>query len=119
MLISDYPEDASFFDFYFNLESSGWTKFSLEMEMNDAQIAFSSAVPSQKKIQNFYVPSADSVRYSYILECLVTSQVSTIVVGPAGSGRSSLLRETLFSHVFNYTQRLITDHVAMSAHTDS
>lgn len=119
MLISDYPEDASFFDCYFNLESSGWTKFSLEMEMNDAQIAFGNSVPSQKKVQNFFVPSAASVRYSYLLECLVTSQVSTLVVGPAGSGRSALLRETLFNHVFNYTQRLITDHVTMSAHTDS
>ena len=119
MLISDYPEDASFYDYYFNLDSSGWTKFSLEVELNDAQIAFSNVVPSQKKIQNFYVPSADSVRYSYLLECLVTSQVSTLVVGPAGSGRSALLRETLFGQVFNYTKQLITDHVTMSAHTDS
>jgi hypothetical protein len=36
MLISDYPEKKSFFDYYFNLESNGWAKFSLEMDMNDA-----------------------------------------------------------------------------------
>jgi excinuclease UvrABC ATPase subunit len=59
------------------------------------------------------------MKYSFLLECLVTSQVSTIVIGPAGSGRSSLMKETLFNHVFNYTKQLITDHVTMSSHTDS
>ena len=70
-------------------------------------------------MQNFFVPSADSIRYSYLLECLVTAQVPTLVVGPATSGRSSLLRETLFSHVFQFTKHLVTDHVTMSSHTDS
>lgn len=46
MLISDYPEEGSFYDCYFNLESSGWTKFNLELEMNDATIAFSNRAPS-------------------------------------------------------------------------
>lgn len=41
------------------------------------------------------------------------------MVGPACSGRSALLRETLFNHVFNFTKQLITDHVTMSSHTDS
>jgi hypothetical protein len=36
MLISDYPLNCSFFDYYFNLESNGWAKFNLEMHMNDA-----------------------------------------------------------------------------------
>ena len=48
----------------------------------------------------------------------MTNQVSTLVVGPAGCGRSALLRETLFSQVFNFTKQLITDHVTMSSHSD-
>jgi excinuclease UvrABC ATPase subunit len=59
------------------------------------------------------------MKYSFLLECLVTTQVSTIVIGPAGSGRSTLMKETLFNHVFNFTKQLITDHVTMSSHTDS
>ena len=50
MLVSDFPEKASFFDYYFNLESSNWSKFSLEMAMNDAQIVYSSQLPSQRKL---------------------------------------------------------------------
>ena len=65
------------------------------------------------------MPSKDSVRYGYLLECFVTNQFSTLVIGSAGSGRSALLRETLFTNVFDYTKGLITDHITMSAHTDS
>ena len=36
MLVSDYPEDASFFDYWFNLETSGWTAFSLEQAASEA-----------------------------------------------------------------------------------
>lgn len=73
MLISDYPENQSFFDFFFNLESSAWNVFNLDMARNDASIRFTSLIPSQKKVQNFFVPSKDSVRYSYLLECFVTN----------------------------------------------
>jgi len=41
MLISDYPENCSFYDFYFNLESSAWNKFSLELEIADATLSYS------------------------------------------------------------------------------
>ena len=50
MLISDYPENSSFYDFFFNLESSQWNKFSLEMEMSEAMIGFNTKVPTQKKM---------------------------------------------------------------------
>jgi hypothetical protein len=46
MLISDYPEDTSFYDCFFNIEASGWSKFNLEAEMADAQIAYNDFMPS-------------------------------------------------------------------------
>lgn len=64
------------------------------------------------------MPSPDSVRYELLLECAVANQVSTLVVGPSCSGRSALLRETLFTSVFSYTKQLVTDHVTVSGHTD-
>ena len=42
MLISDYPDNCSFYDYYFNLESSQWNKFSLELEISDATLAYNS-----------------------------------------------------------------------------
>lgn len=40
MLISDYPEATSFYDCWFNLESSQWNKFSLQQAMDEANIVF-------------------------------------------------------------------------------
>ena len=40
MLISDYPEETSFYDCWFNLESSQWNKYSLQQAMDEANIAF-------------------------------------------------------------------------------
>jgi hypothetical protein len=36
MLISDYPENISFYDCYFNVESSAWSKYALDVETSDA-----------------------------------------------------------------------------------
>ena len=104
MLISEFPENASFFDYFFNLDSSQWNAFSLELALSEATIDYGTKVPSQKRAQNFYVPSRESIRYQYVLECLVTNQVSTLVVGPACSGRSALVKNTLFSQVFAFTK---------------
>ena len=65
------------------------------------------------------MPSQDSIRYQYVLECLITNQASTLIVGPACSGRSSLVKNTLFSKVFDFTKQLVADHVTMSSHCDS
>ena len=40
MLISDYPEGVSFYDCWFNLESSQWNKFSLQQAMDEANIGY-------------------------------------------------------------------------------
>lgn len=46
MLISDYPEGVSFYDCFFNVESSAWSKFTLEVESSDAYITYNDLVPS-------------------------------------------------------------------------
>lgn len=46
MLISDYPENTSFYDCFFNVEGSGWSKFQLAVEMSDAKLAFGDCIDS-------------------------------------------------------------------------
>ena len=41
--------------------------------MDEANIAFQALPASQKNLLNFYVPSYDSVRYGYLMECNVTN----------------------------------------------
>lgn len=119
MLISGFPENASFYDYFFDLESSDWSKFNVDDAIRTAKHNYGDYLPSQRRIENLFVPSHDTVRYSYILECLVTKQSSTLVVGPACCGRSALLRQLLFEGVFDFTQQLITEHVTQSSHSDS
>ena len=96
MLISDYPENSSFYDYYFNVEGSGWSKFNLEVELSEAKLAFNDQMDNQKRMYNFYCPTYDSLRYHFLCEAFVTNQVSTLVIGNAGAGSSVFLKELLF-----------------------
>jgi hypothetical protein len=49
MLISEFPQDASFYDCYFNVDTSQWSAFSLELALSEALIDYGAKVPSQKR----------------------------------------------------------------------
>ena len=102
------------YDYYFNLDLGEWSKFSLEAELSSARSSFNEMIPSQKRIENLFVPTHDTIRHKMVLECLITNQVSTLVIGPGCSGRSALLRHLLFDQVFEFTKKMSTDHVTMS-----
>lgn len=119
MLISNFPEQQSFFDYYFDLDYSQWAKFSLEKEMENCNHIFSTMIPSQKKVENIFVPNQANIRHSFVLECLVTKQISTLVIGPGCSGRSALLRNLLFDYVFEFSKQVMTEHITMSKYTDA
>ena len=119
LLISELPGDQSVFDVWYSVDSSQWQPFSLELAQAEAEIAFSERPESQRKMQNLFVPSMQSVRQELLLECLVTNFTSTLVLGQASSGRSSLLRSTLFSKVFEYTKQLVVEHLPMSKTCDA
>jgi hypothetical protein len=46
MLISEFPEKGSFFDYFYNVDSSSWNAFSVELALGEAQVDFSEKVPS-------------------------------------------------------------------------
>jgi hypothetical protein len=48
MLISEFPQKGSVYDYYYALDSSQWNSFSLDLALNEAQIGFSSRAPSQR-----------------------------------------------------------------------
>lgn len=73
MLISDYPEDYSFYDCYFSQDTNGWKPFNIEEEMANAKIAYNDMVGSTKRMHNFFCPSAESIRHQYLLEICVSN----------------------------------------------
>lgn len=117
MLISNFPEGASFFDYYFDLDANDWRKFNLQVEVENARSIYNRMIPSQKRIENLFVPSVDNIRHSHVLECLVTRQASSLVIGPGCSGRSALLRHLLFDSVHEFSKKLQTEHITLSKHS--
>jgi len=117
MLISNFPEGQSFYDYFFCLDTSEWKKFDVQGEMDSSRNLYNMSIPSQKKIENLFVPSIDNIRHAYILECLVTRQQSAIVIGPGCSGRSALVRNLLFDAVNEFSKKLQTEHITMSSHS--
>jgi hypothetical protein len=70
-------------------------------------------------MQNFFVPSAESLRHTYLMECFVANSVPTLLVGPRGSGTSTYMRDHVFAKLFEYTSKLGVDHLTLNSHTDS
>lgn len=64
------------------------------------------------------MPSEEIVKYSYILECLLTRQMSVLVIGPSTSGRSALMRNLLFDGIYDFSKKLISEHVTLSKHSN-
>lgn len=107
------------YDVWYSVDSSQWQPYSLEMAQAETEIAFSERPESQRKMQNLFVPTMQSIRQELMIECLVANHTSTLVFGPASSGRSSLLRSALFSKVFEYTKQLVVEHLPMSKNCNS
>jgi hypothetical protein len=80
---------------------------------------FNNMIPSQKRVENLFVPSVDNIRHSYILECLITRQQSTLIIGPASSGRSALVRNLLFDGVYEFSKKMSTEHITLSTHSNA
>jgi hypothetical protein len=47
MLISSFPENGSFYDYYFTLDFSEWVKFNLDDAISDEVHHFQGFIPSQ------------------------------------------------------------------------
>lgn len=117
LLISNFPREASFFDFFFDLDANDWVRFDVARDLERATSIYQGLIPSQRRVENLYVPTAENIRYGFVLECLLTRQASTLVIGPATSGRSALMRNLLFDNMFDFAKKLMTEHITLSKHS--
>jgi hypothetical protein len=75
MIISEpfLGEENSLFNYFFNLDLTTWQKFSVDKELSNALVSFHHLPPSLKRVHNLYVPTIDSIKFSYLIECYVVS----------------------------------------------
>ena len=68
-------------------------------------------------VQNLQVPTYDSIRYNYLMELLLTTQKPVLVFGGGASGKSALVKDTLFAQMLVYARNYFVEHVTCSHHT--
>ena len=112
-------QQHSLFDYYFNMDLTSWQRFSVEKELSNAVVAFHHLPNSLKRVHNLFVPTLESAKYSYLYECLIVNSESSLLIGPASSGKSELVRHVLLDQVFAYSDKYQADHLAFTRASNS
>ncbi|XP_006814570.1 dynein axonemal heavy chain 7-like [Saccoglossus kowalevskii] len=87
------PKGGSVFDYRFVKEGSGqWEKWNEEIK--DAP-----PIPKDAIVNQIIVPTIDTVRYTALMEMLVTHQKACLFVGPTGTGKSVYISDFLLNKI--------------------
>ena len=110
--VSDYPTEASIFEVRFGVDQNKWIKFSVEKELNNAMVQFS--LDKSKKNHHIYLPSLQSVKYHYFTECFMMANISLVLTGPTGIGKSAILEDLIFNAFQVVKQSFVVFQVPLS-----
>uniref|UniRef100_A0AAY4CQS0 Dynein axonemal heavy chain 12 n=1 Tax=Denticeps clupeoides TaxID=299321 RepID=A0AAY4CQS0_9TELE len=69
------------------------------------------------KVQDFIVPTIDTVRYTYLMDLCIQNGVPLLFVGPTGTGKSVYVKEKLMNHLDK--ERYLPFFVNFSARTSA
>ncbi|KAG8459256.1 hypothetical protein KFE25_014101 [Diacronema lutheri] len=81
--------EASVYDYAFSKAKGRWTLWTEAITRDDMRIA------DDAEFANIIVPTIDTVRYSALLEALVTHGKATLLIGPTGTGKSVYVQQKL------------------------
>lgn len=117
MFISDFPFDnefgLNFFDYYYNLDNSTWTKFDNQRQLMRMQQQFINV--QNNHVLNLVVSSVDSIKLLYAMECLVIAKKPIMVVGGAASGKSTLIKDMICNQSSLFTHKVLSNHISCNS----
>ncbi|KAK6187847.1 hypothetical protein SNE40_005782 [Patella caerulea] len=86
------PEKGSIYDYCFEKKSSGhWIDW---MDTIDKSLL---TIPPTAKVSDLIIPTMETSRQSYFLQTYLSHEVSTLFVGPTGTGKSAITNSYLMS----------------------
>ncbi|XP_075848159.1 dynein axonemal heavy chain 2 [Microtus pennsylvanicus] len=104
-----FPNKDTVYEYFVNPKMRTWTSF-------EEKLPKSWRYPPNAPFYKIMVPTVDTVRYNYLVSTLVANQNPVLLVGPVGTGKTSIAQSVLQSLPSSQWSVLI---VNMSAQTTS
>nr|XP_021503796.1 dynein heavy chain 2, axonemal [Meriones unguiculatus] len=104
-----FPNKDTVYEYYVNPKMRAWSSF-------EEKLPKSWRYPSNAPFYKIMVPTVDTIRYNYLVSTLVANQNPVLLVGPVGTGKTSIAQSVLQSLPSSQWSVLI---VNMSAQTTS
>ncbi|XP_062072422.1 dynein axonemal heavy chain 2 isoform X1 [Lepus europaeus] len=104
-----FPNKDTVYEYFVNPKMRSWTSF-------EDKLPKSWRYPPNAPFYKIMVPTVDTVRYNYLVSTLVANQNPVLLVGPVGTGKTSIAQSVLQSLPSSQWSVLI---VNMSAQTTS
>ncbi|KAM4844901.1 dynein axonemal heavy chain 2 isoform 2-T2 [Thomomys bottae] len=104
-----FPNKDTVYEYYVNPKIRTWTSF-------EDKLPKSWRYPPNAPFYKIMVPTIDTIRYNYLVSTLVSNQNPVLLVGPVGTGKTSIAQTVLQSLPSSQWSVLI---VNMSAQTTS
>ncbi|XP_073903040.1 dynein axonemal heavy chain 2 isoform X5 [Castor canadensis] len=104
-----FPNKDTVYEYFVNPKMRSWTSF-------EEKLPKSWRYPPNAPFYKIMVPTVDTVRYNYLVSMLVANQNPVLLVGPVGTGKTSIAQSVLQSLPSSQWSVLV---VNMSAQTTS
>ena len=83
------PKEGLVYDYAFDDKGDKWKLWSSMINITP--------FPADSKFRKIIVPTADTVRYTFVLDKTIKAGTPILIVGPTGTGKSVMVQNYLFS----------------------
>jgi dynein heavy chain len=103
------PKKGSVFDYMYDQKKNTWTLWTDQLEAPE--------IPNNARYNQILIPTADTVRYTHILQLYLLNGKQCLFVGPTGTGKSVYISNYLLNNL--PTSKFLSIMISFSAQTSA